>query len=269
MAQSDAPLTRFAGESWNTAFSMHARVVGAVIMRDMQTRFGASYAGFLLGLIMPLGHLGIAIGILSLIGRVPPVGQGSVPFLLTGVLPFVVWFYCHRQIMICFAQNKPLLYFPGVDVFDILVARTITEIASGTLVIVTLLFAVAAIGYDVTPHDIINFSYGLILTWSFGIATGIIFGATGVLWPPMIMAGSLLTPLFWISSGILYLPEAMPDRIQMILNFLPLCQIVEGIRTSFFSEYQSSFYNPHILYISIIFLLAVGIMFIGFVRKIG
>lgn len=171
--------------------------------------------------------------------------------------------------MMAIQANKPLLYFPGVDMFDILIARAAVEIASGTLVVVTLLSSVAALGFDITPNDMFGFFYSLLGAWAFGVSTGIVFGTIGILWIPMFMAGSLLTPLFWISSGILYIPEAMPEQIQAFLRFLPLCHIVDHARSSFFSEYSSSFFDPKIMYTMMLAIFFLGIIFIPIVRKVG
>ncbi|MFG1262513.1 MULTISPECIES: ABC transporter permease [Xanthobacter] len=269
MSETQARLTRFAGESWSTALSMHARVVGALVMRDLQTRFGSGYAGFLLSLVMPLGHLGIALAILTVIGRIPPIGGRPLTFLMTGILPFVLWFYCHRQMMLSIQQNKPLLYFPGVDFFDILFARATVEIASGTLVVVSMISTLAIFGYDVSPVHLPGFTYALIAAWFLGIATGLIFASLGLLWMPLIMAGSLLGPLFWISSGVLYLPTSLPERLQTILQYFPLCQIVDGVRVAYFDEYQSSFYDPSLLFVIVLGMSFFGLALVVVARRIG
>ncbi|MFG1183309.1 ABC transporter permease [Xanthobacter aminoxidans] len=269
MSETQARLTRFAGESWSTALSMHARVVGALVMRDLQTRFGSGYAGFLLSLVMPLGHLGIALAILTVIGRIPPIGGRPLTFLMTGILPFVLWFYCHKQMMLSIIQNRPLLYFPGVDFFDILFARGIVEVVTGSLIVASILTTISILGYDIIPSNVHLFTYSLITAWFFGFATGLIFGSLGLLWAPLIMLGSLLGPLFWISSGILYLPTSLPDRLQEMLQFFPLCQIVDMVRVAYFNEYQSTFSDPFLLFCIIIGMILFGLSAVVVARKIG
>lgn len=268
MTAPDTSDPRPALDGWSTASAMHARVVGAVIMRDLQTRFGTGYLGFLLGLIMPLGHLTIAMVIMTTLGRLAPIGTNIPTFSMTGVLPFVLWLYGHRQIMIAFQQNRPLLYFPGVDISDLLSARIIIEVASGTLVVVMVLLALALIGYDITPGHLAGFVYGLMLAWLLGIATGLIFGNVGAMWPAFLMFGNLLGPLFWITSGIVYLPDALPDKLKDILVYFPLCQIVDFVRSSFFSEYESTFFVPKILYAMMLILIMIGMTFIPILRKV-
>ncbi|MFG1416975.1 ABC transporter permease [Xanthobacter sp. V0B-10] len=268
MSEAPARPTRFAGESWRTASAMHARAVGAVIMRDLQTRFGAGYLGFLLGLIMPLGHLTIAMTVMSVLGRSAPVGPSIPLFAMTGILPFIVWLYTHRQIMTTLAQNRPLLYFPGVDLFDLFSARIILEVSSATLVVVIVLTTLALIGYDINPDDPPRFVYGLIEAWLLGISSGLFFGIAGALAPALILIGSLLGPLFWVTSGIIYLPDLLPEKLIDVLKYFPLCQIVDGTRMGFYSEYQSSFYSAAYPAIAILGLLFISSVILQVVRKV-
>lgn len=261
--------SRAAGESWSAASSMHARVVGAVIMRDLQTRFGTGYLGFLLGLIMPLGHLTIAIGVTTLLGRPAPLGTDTPVFLMTGVLPFVLWLYGHRQIMLTLLQNRPLLYFPGVDVFDLLAARMIIEVVSGTLVVVIVLTTLAVLGHDLGVGDWPGFLYNLIRAWLLGVGTGLIFGGLATLWSATIIVGNIIGPLLWVTSGVLFLPDGLPDRLRDIVSYNPLCQIVDGVRASYFSEYTSSFYDPQILNIMLLLLVAAGMLLVPVTRRIA
>ncbi|MFG1272061.1 ABC transporter permease [Xanthobacter flavus] len=259
---------RHAAETWAAASGMHARVVGAVIMRDLQTRFGTGYFGFLLGLIMPLGHLTIAIGVTTLLGRPTPLGTDTPIFLMTGVLPFILWLYGHRQIMLTLLQNRPLLYFPGVDIFDLFAARIVIEVVSGTLVVLIVLATLAILGHELNVANWPEFIYGLVRAWLMGVATGLIFGCLATLWGATIIAGNILGPLLWVASGVLFLPDGLPEKLRNFLSFNPLCQIVDGVRIAYFSEYSSSFYDMSLMDKSLLVLLALGMTLVPLTRKI-
>ncbi|MDI4663231.1 ABC transporter permease [Xanthobacter autotrophicus] len=259
--------TRFAGESWRTASAMHARVVGAVIMRDLQTRFGAGYFGFLLGLVMPLGHLAIAIGVNFLIGRKPPLGTDIAIFLMTGVLPFVIWLYAHRQIMMALLQNKPLLYFPGVDAFDIFCGRICIEIVNATLIVSVVIITINYTRNGIEISNLSQFMYGLIFSIFFGIGTGVIFGALANFNIIALMFGNILGPLMWVISGIFFLPDEMPDIIRDYIFFNPLTHIIDYLRVAYYSEYSSSFLSIPYLLSTLAALIVLGITIVCVVRR--
>ncbi|UJX45051.1 ABC transporter permease [Xanthobacter sp. YC-JY1] len=260
--------TRHAAETWADASAMHARVVGAVIMRDLQTRFGTGYFGFLLGLLIPLAHLTIAIVVTAILGRPAAIGTDVPIFLMTGVLPFVVWLYGHRQIMQTLSQNRSLLYFPGVDLFDLFASRIILEIVTATLVVFIVLGTLAAIGHQPAVANWQGFLLALIQAWLFGVGTGLIFGALGPLLPIAYLFGNILGPLLWGISGIFFLPDAIPERLANILMYNPLCQIIDTLRMSYYSEYYSSFFNQILLNSMILGIVTLGMVIMAAARKI-
>ncbi|ABS69035.1 ABC-2 type transporter [Xanthobacter versatilis] len=248
---------------------MHARVVGAVIMRDLQTRFGAGYFGFLLGLLMPLGHLGIVITVSTLIQHASPIGTDRPIFLMTGVLPFIIWLYSHRQIMTTLSYNRPLLFFPGVDIFDLFLSRIVIELLNSTIIVIVVISAMTIVGYDVHAYKWPDFIYGLILAWALGLGTGLFFGSLTSIMPLAIMFGLILGPLMWATSGIFFLPDGLPESLQKILYFNPLSHVVDGVRLSYFSEYSSDFFNSTFLYIFIVSAIAVSLALTAAIRRVA
>jgi len=267
MSMSPAPQTRFAGESWRTALSMHARAVGAVIMRDLQTRFGTGYFGFLLGLLIPLAHLTVAIGVTALFGRQAAIGTDVPIFLMTGVLPFVIWLYGHRQIMQTLTQNRSLLYFPGVDIFDLFASRAILEIVTATLVVFIVLGTLAVLGHQPAVANWRGFVFALLQAWLLGLGTGLLFGAIGPIAPIAYLFGNVLGPILWAVSGIFFLPDSTPDRVRDILMFNPLCQIIDALRSAYYAEYYSSFLDQTLLNSMIIAFILAGLSLMALMRK--
>lgn len=232
---------RHAAETWSAASAMHARVVGAVIMRDLQTRFGGSYLGFLLALLFPLGHIGIVVVIYSILGRSTPLGTDIVAFMATGALPFVIWLYIHRQTMISIQQNRPLLYFPGVAVIDFIVARCAIEILNTTMIVFVVMTTLIMIGHDPYIYDEKLFLLYLAVSYVLGVSTGVFFGVLSYLFPFFPVLGGLIGPLFWVTSGILFLPDNVPEVIQNLIFFFPLSHVVDFVRMSIYSSYFTSY----------------------------
>ena len=95
---------------------------------------------------------------------------------MTGILPFILWLYCHKQVMISLVQNRPLLYFPGVDPFDLIFARMIVEIPTSTLVVIIVMGALAVTGYGSVPANFPSFLGALGQAWLLGVGTGLVVG---------------------------------------------------------------------------------------------
>jgi hypothetical protein len=76
--------------------AINAAAIGAILLRDIKQRAGPYYTGYLMILFMPLVHL-MAFHIF---GRLAPQGTDQVVYFGLSVLPFVIYVYLSRQIVI-------------------------------------------------------------------------------------------------------------------------------------------------------------------------
>ena len=93
-------------------FQVWLNVINALLLRDIRARAGTFYSGYLLVFLMPFLHLAAVLIVFIATGRVPPVGTQPIIFYGLSILPFVVFVYPSRQIVVALAANRPLLYFP-------------------------------------------------------------------------------------------------------------------------------------------------------------
>jgi capsular polysaccharide transport system permease protein len=112
--------------------AINAAAIGAILLRDIKLRAGPYYTGFLMILLMPLVHLLIVVTAFRIFGRLAPQGTDQVVYFGVSILPFVIYTYLSRQVVISLTENRPLLYFNRAKVFDILLARVILE-ATGSV----------------------------------------------------------------------------------------------------------------------------------------
>src|SRR5262245_32923943 len=117
------------------ALKVQSQVVGALMLRDMRTRFGRSFLGYVITVFWPLTHLLSIMCIYLLIRRIYPIGTSPAVFLATGILPYVLCLYPARMITMCLVINQPLLYFPVVKSFDVIAARSIVEVVTAFWVV--------------------------------------------------------------------------------------------------------------------------------------
>ena len=228
---------------FRVAFIQHARVVSALMLRDIQTRFGASYFGFLVGLILPLMHILLVLTVYIMLGRRAPIGTDVMLYLTTAILPFVVWSYTHQKISQAFSQNKALISFPAVRLIDILIARALVEALNATLIICV----VATVFFLLEKNVFVARSDGvmlaLFLAYLYGISTGFLFGLLSMINPALLLFGFLLIPLNWFTCGIFFIPDGLPIEIRNIVAIFPLSHIVDFGRTSVYSSYVSEYYS--------------------------
>lgn len=213
-------------------------VVNALLLRDIRTRAGRFYVGYVVIFLMPFAHLAVVlIAFVYVLHRPPPIGTNSTLFFSLSVLPFVIFTYPSRQINIALMANRPLLYFARVKVMDIIVARGILEAANGMAVSgVVLLFVYIATG-EFAPHDPLGMLCALLLSIYLGIAWGAYHSLFAVMFHFWAMAFNLTIPLLWIGSEIIINVHGFPSQIRHWFAFNPLFQCVEYLRYSYYANY--------------------------------
>lgn len=221
-------------------FRTQLQVVGALVLRDMRTRFGRSHLSYLTSLILPLGHGLIILGVWTFVGNAVPIGTSPVIYFGTGILPFVVFSYPFRQIALAVVINKPLLYFPRVKVIDIMLARILLEAVTAGTVVTVFLIAISAYGEEIRPHDAFISLSALCGALYFGIAFGMLNGLIASIYPGWTLPMNLFVPLMWVSSGTLFSAEAVPAQYRDWLAINPLLQCVELVRQGYYADYRSS-----------------------------
>jgi capsular polysaccharide transport system permease protein len=228
--------------------AINAATIGAILLRDIKLRAGIYYTGFLMILLMPLVHLLIVVIAFHAFGRLAPQGTDQVVYFGLSVLPFVIYTYLSRQIVISLAENRPLLYFNRVKIFDILLARGILEATGSIVVFIILVFIMAVYATDFSPRDWPGIVFAVAATIYFSFSFGVSNALIARVLPVWYLLFNLSIPVFWLASGILFFPTAIPDPYDRWLALNPLLQCVEWIRYSYYEDYPDKLLNiPYLI----------------------
>lgn len=217
--------------------TVQLRVIGALILRDMRTRFGRSFFGYLIIVGWPLSHLLGITGIYMLSQRLAPIGASVPIFVGTGVLPYILCLYPSRMMMMALVQNQPLLYFPIVKTTDIIFARGILEMITSFWV--TAIFAIVLYigGVDIAPLHYQEAIQAILAIVYLGFALGFI----GAILFKLVRAWIVVQVLFligmYVTAGVFFMPSNLPDDIQYYLWFNPLLHCVEWLRSAYYDGY--------------------------------
>src|SRR5271154_1627922 len=84
---------------WSAA-QRQRRVLLALMLRNVRTRFFGNGLGYLVAIAWPLSHILIIVAIFTLSGRAAPYGDSVSLFIATGVVPFQTFSYLSRFMML-------------------------------------------------------------------------------------------------------------------------------------------------------------------------
>ena len=228
--------------------AINAAAIGAILLRDIKLRAGPYYTGFLMILLLPLAHLLIVVIVFHIFGRLAPQGTDQVVYFGLSILPFVIYTYLSRQIVISLAENRPLLYFNRVKIFDILLARVILEATGSVVVFIIFVCVLAVYSTDFSPRDWPGIVFAVAATIYFGFSFGVPNALVGHVLPVWYMFFNFTIPVFWLASGIVFLPTAIQDPYDRWLALNPLLQCVEWIRYAYYEDYPDKLLNiPYLI----------------------
>lgn len=223
-------------QSLAQSWSIQRRVIGALFIREVLTRFGRHNIGFLWIFVEPMLF---TVGVTLLWTAFDSTHGSDLPitaFAVSGYSSVLLWRNMPSRCILAISPNLSLMYHRHVKVIDIFLARLLVEAGGATLSFVILTLFFSFMGWMSLPEDVLKVAWGWVMLAWFGSALAILLGALAEetelvekLWHPI---SYFLLPV----SGAAYLVDALPKDFQEIVLLLPLVHGVELIREGFFGS---------------------------------
>ena len=226
-------------QSW----AIQKRVIHALLMREILTRYGRHNIGFLWLFFEPmLFTLGVT-AIWSFSGAAHGSSLPIAAFAITGYSCVLLWRNMPGRCIGSITPNLSLMYHRHVKVIDIFAARLLLEGAGATISFVMLACLFSFIGLINPPEDIWKVVFAwLMLAW-FGCSLALLVGALSEqsetiekLWHP---TSYLLFPL----SGAAFIVDVLPPAAQDFVLLLPMVHAVELLREGYFGSSFKAHYD--------------------------
>ena len=231
------------GQSLMRSWAIQRRVIGALLMREILTRYGRHNIGFLWLFVEPMLF---TLGVTALWTFAKAAHGSSLPivaFALTGYSSVLLWRNMPGRCISAIEPNLSLLYHRHVKIIDVYLARLTLEAMGATISFVVLSILFISIEWIKPPEDVLKvFAGWMMLTW-FGGALAIFLGSIAYdnelvdkIWHP---ASYLIFPL----SGAAFLVDAMPKAAQDFLMYIPMVHGVELLREGYFGSAITAHYD--------------------------
>ncbi len=222
-------------------FAIHTRVIGAVLMRELHTRYGRENIGYLWLIGEPL-MLGSVIALLH--SGYPSHGViHPVALTVVGYTIFIMFRGIVNRAEGTLHGNLPLMYHKMVSVFDIALARALLELAGTFLAFSVLMAVIISVGYAQFPVRPLYLLAGIIYIFffSFGIAAMIIGGTHDNR-----LLERLVHPFTYFMvplSGAFYQVQWLPQPYRTYLLYNPFPHMFELVRYGAFESATLKYVN--------------------------
>lgn len=225
------------------SWEIQRRVIGALFIREILTRFGRHNIGFLWLFVEPMLF---TIGVTVLWSSFKNMHGSHLPitaFAVSGYSSVLLWRNMPSRCIMAIEPNLSLMYHRYVKVIDIFLARLLIEGGGATLSFVMLTLFFSFMGWMSPPEDVLKVAFGWVMLAWLGCSLAIFLGCLAEetelvekLWHPI---SYFLLPV----SGAAYFVDALPPDFQKIVLILPLVHGVELIREGFFGSQVRAHYD--------------------------
>ncbi len=229
--------------SVNTSWNIQRRVIGALLMREVLTRFGRHNIGFLWLFVEPMMFTLGVTALWTMVGAAHGSNLPIVAFAITGYSSVLLWRNMPGRCISAVGPNLALMYHRHVKVMDIFAARLLLEGGGATISFVVLGLFFSAIGWIKLPEDVGKVLFAWFMLAWFGCSLALLMGAWSEqseiiekLWGP---TSYLLFPL----SGAAFMVDALPTIAQDFVLLLPMVHGVELLREGYFGSTFKAHYN--------------------------
>jgi ABC-type polysaccharide/polyol phosphate export permease len=225
------------------ALGIQRRIIGALLMREVLTRYGRHNIGFLWLFVEPMIF---TLGITALWAFVRANHYSSIPivaFAVTGYSSILLWRNMANRAIGSIGPNRALMFHRNVRLVDIFAARVTLEFVGAATSFVVLSIVFISIGWMAFPENVLRVVVAFMLLAWFGAALAVLLGcwseqnqAIEKLWNPM---SYLLFPI----SGAAFLVDALPAYAQEVVLWIPMVHGVEMLRDGYFGSEFTAHYD--------------------------
>jgi capsular polysaccharide transport system permease protein len=239
--------------------TIQLRVIHALVMREVITRYGRHNVGFLWLFLEPmLFTCGIAT-----LWTITKMAHGSnlpiVAFALTGYSSILLWRNCSNRCIKAIEPNLCLMFHRNVTALDILLARILLEISGASVSFTALSLLFMSVEWMAPPSNVLIMLYGwLMLSW-FATSLGLLVGALSERSELLDRVWHIITYLLLPISGAGYLVEWLPQSAQNAVLWLPMVHGVEMVRSGVFGTIIHARYNAEYLIFTNLLLTIIGL----------
>lgn len=226
-------------------FEVQGRVIKAVILREMRTRFGAYSLGYLWAIIVPLLFILVLTAVYSAVGRKSAHGAPMPVLLLSGMMAWLTFSDTLTQVQAAFRTNRPLLVYPMVTVFDIAMSRALLELLTKSAATIVLMTLYISVGIPAGIDDPLGAIIALVILCYLALTFGHAVACLAVIIPSVTFIVGSLRRVMFFTSGALFILSDVPAEWRQYLLYNPVAHAIDLMRGSWIASYSSPYFDPY------------------------
>lgn len=245
------------------SLAINKRVLWALILREMLTRFGRENLGILWLILEPMMFIS-GITVLWTVMEPGLVDTGSVAeFAVVSYPTVLLWRNSPGRMIKAIESNQSLLHHAFVKPQDFFFSRLVLELVSATAAFVIIFLFFYFIGIMRLPYSILDMIFGWCMIAFFSIGLALIIGGLAEiseiaerLWH---VASYFMLPI----SGAFFPLYIVSEPLRSYLMLSPLVDGVEFLHHGYYGFRMKTYFNLEYAIVVDLILLFLGLLFIN------
>jgi capsular polysaccharide transport system permease protein len=221
---------------------VQGRVIGALIMREIITRYGRHNIAFMWIFIEPMLFTSGVVLVWTVV-RSHATQLPLVPFTITGYASVLLWRNTISRCGNAVEPNRALLHHRNVRVIDLYLARLILEAAGASISFMALTALMMGVGLMAAPDDIFKMIVGWALLAWFAMSMGLVIGSVSTISESFERVWHVFTYLFLPLSGAFFMVDWIPKHLQSWALLIPTVDCVELLRDGYFGAHVHAHFD--------------------------
>ena len=253
--------------TFTSGWRIQRRVIGALMTRELITRFGRENIGFLWIMVEPLLFASL-VGLLWRYMHGPEEhGVSVVAFIASGYIPLTFFRNAANRSVLVFTANGSLMYHRQIKVLDFVFVRILIEAIGGIMAFVFIGTILIAVNELPVPSDLGALVAGWFLYCLFTLSLCLILAplseVSEVLEKMMPVTTYVMIPF----SGAFNMTSWLAPAAQKFMYYSPFVQAMELMRYGIFGDSVNAHWDVSVPLVASMILSLIGLSLCRRVRR--
>lgn len=250
-------------EGWR----IQVRVIGALLVRELITRFGRENIGFLWIMAEPL-LFAVLVGIMWRYLHGPTEhGIGIIAFVATGYIPLTMVRSSINRSIGLFRANGGLMYHRQITLTDFILARVSVEVIGAMMAYFLIWALLFYCGLMPWPADFGLFALGWCLYAAFAASLCTIIAPLSEVSEVLEKISPVLTYIMIPFSGTFTMSSWLAGDARAVMYYSPLVACMEMMRGGIFGDLANPIYDASVPVIATLVCFTIGLLLCRRIRR--
>jgi len=267
MANAAASNDRGGWHKLRAGLRIQTRVIHALLIRELHTRFGRENIGFLWVMVEPLLFAVLVAVIWRFMKGPEEHGVGILAFIITGYIPITLFRHGVSRSLAIFQANSNLLYHRQVHVFDFVLVRFLIELIGGMMAFLFIAVILGLFDEFPMPADVGMLVAGWMLYAMFTLSLCFIIAPLSEMSEVLEKFIPVTTYVMIPFSGLFTMVSWLTPNMREYILWSPFVNAMEMIRYGVWGNKLTVYYNVWNPLVATLICMTIGLALCRHVRK--